>query len=93
MEETYKKYYLDFSAVLKSRSDIAGLWNSVFSGEGGDFFRLKPYEPGDKVKRLHRPSFARGEYYVKEFHGEYYEEIWLVIDLASSQLPSEDSNR
>lgn len=80
----YRKEYFDFSALFRARSDLAGLWNSIFRGEGGDILRIKPYEPGDKAQNIHKPSFAKGEYFVKEFFGERRVVIWLVFEIAAS---------
>lgn len=76
--------YLDLLALLRSRSDIAGMWSSMLHGEGGDLSDIRPYMPGDKLQRIHRPSFARGELLVKEFSGDRHATIDFVFDISLS---------
>ena len=81
------KAYFDLSALLHSRSELAGVWNSVFFGYGGDIAFVRPYQPGDKIRQIHKPSFARGELMTKEFFGERRMAIQLMTDVARSTQP------
>lgn len=76
--------YVDFANFLRSRSEVAGLWRSVFIGTGGGIARIRPYQPGDRIRRIHRPSLARGEVQVKDFFGERRLSVWLFFDITLS---------
>lgn len=82
-----RKAYFDFTALLRSKSEIAGIWSSLFLGQGGDISHIRPYQPGDKLRHIHRPSFARGELMAKEFLGERRMAIRIVFDVGPSITP------
>ncbi|MFY9457576.1 MAG: DUF58 domain-containing protein [Candidatus Spechtbacterales bacterium] len=82
------KAYFDFTTLLRSKSEIAGIWGSVFLGQGGDISHIRPYQPGDKLRSIHRPSFFRGELMTKEFFGERRMAIRLIFDVGSSITPT-----
>lgn len=81
---TERRAYFDILDLLRSQSDTAGVWRSMLVGEGGDLSDVRPYEPGDKPQRIHRPSFARGQLLVKEFFGDRHASIKLVFDTSFS---------
>lgn len=81
------KAYFDFTALLRSKSELAGIWSSVFLGQGGNLSSVRPYQPGDKLRHIHRPSFARGELMTKEFFGERKMAIRLIVDVARLTTP------
>jgi hypothetical protein len=60
------------------------VWRSLLVGAGGDLSDIRPYEPGDKPQRIHRPSFAKGNLFVKEFFGNRYASIKLILDTSLS---------
>ncbi len=81
------KAYFDFTALLRSKSEFAGIWSSVFLGQGGDISHIRPYQPGDKLRNIHKPSFFRGELMTKEFLGERRMAIRMVFDVGPSVTP------
>ena len=76
--------YFDILALFRSQSGVAGVWRSMLIGDGGDLADIRPYEPGDKPQRIHRPSFAKGNFFVKEFLGNRHASIKLVFDTSFS---------
>lgn len=53
-------------------------------GHGGDLASTRPYQQGDRLRTIHRPSFARGELMTKEFVGERRMEIRIIVDISYS---------
>ncbi|HTS55846.1 MAG TPA: DUF58 domain-containing protein [Burkholderiales bacterium] len=50
-------------------------------GDSEEFIQLRDYRPGDPLRRIHWPSFAKaGKPVVKEFQDEYFTRYALVLD-------------
>ena len=50
-------------------------------GDSEEFVSLREYRPGDPLKRMHWPKFARtGEPIVREYQDEFFELVALVLD-------------
>ncbi len=50
-------------------------------GDSEEFMQLRDYRPGDPLRHIHWPSFARaGKPVVKEFQDEYFTRYALVLD-------------
>ena len=82
------KAYFDFIALLRSKGEVAGLWRSIFVGYGGDLSSTRPYQQGDRMRTIHKPSFLRGELMTKEFFGERRLEIRVIVDISSYITPA-----
>ncbi len=51
------------------------------AGVGNDFFGIRPYRPGDEIRRVHwKGTAARGMMMVKEFEAADSKRITLVLD-------------
>jgi len=63
------------------RFQRGGVSQSLAVGESQEFVQLRDYRPGDPLRHIHWPSFARrGEPVVKEFQDEYFTRYALVLD-------------
>lgn len=50
-------------------------------GDSQEFHGIRPYRPGDPLRRLHHPSWARtGTPHVREFQDEYLDREALLLD-------------
>lgn len=50
-------------------------------GDSQEFMQLRDYRPGDPLRQIHWPSFAKaGKPVVKEFQDEYFTRYALVLD-------------
>lgn len=59
----------------------AGLANVGGVGDSQEFHALRPYRPGDPLRRLHFPSWARtGTPHVKDYQDEYFDRQALLLD-------------
>lgn len=64
---------------------MAGHYHSVFKGRGMDFDEVRPYEPGDDVKRIDWNVTARtGVVHIKKYIEERELTVLLVVDLSAS---------
>lgn len=79
LPRTYPVPSLDLRAGR--RYQPGGRRTSLSSGDSQEFAGLRDYRPGDPVRHIHWPSFARfGEPKVKEFQDEYQTRLALVLD-------------
>ena len=51
------------------------------SGEGVEFAGIRPYNSGDRIRRIHWPtSLKRQQMYVNEYHREHNADVILLLD-------------
>ena len=63
----------------------AGGYASAFRGAGIEFDELRPYEPGDDVRRIDWNATARrGEPYVRRFREERDQTLVILLDVSAS---------
>ena len=64
---------------------LAGQYHSRFKGHGIAFAEVRPYQPGDEVRRIDWNVSARtGELFVKVFHEERELTVMLLVDVSAS---------
>jgi len=64
---------------------LAGDYRSAFSGLGSELFQVRPYEPGDDVRRIEWNVTARtGQTHVRVELAERVLVTWLVMDASAS---------
>jgi uncharacterized protein (DUF58 family) len=64
---------------------VAGDYHSVFKGTGMEFAEVRPYQPGDDVRRIDWNVTARmGTPFVKQFVEERDLTIFIVVDVSGS---------
>jgi len=64
---------------------LAGDYRSAFAGVGSELWQLRPYEPGDDVRRIEWNVTARtGEPHVRVELAERVLVTWLVLDASAS---------
>ncbi|OIP38719.1 MAG: hypothetical protein AUK47_11250 [Deltaproteobacteria bacterium CG2_30_63_29] len=64
---------------------LAGQYHSVFRGRGMDFDEVRPYQPGDDIRRIDWNVSARtGEVHVKHFVEERELTVFLLVDASAS---------
>lgn len=65
---------------------FAGNYSSLFRGQGMTFSEVRPYQPGDDVRRIDWNVSARSrEVYVKQFIEERELTICILVDVSASQ--------
>ena len=75
------------SLTTRRRVDtrLAGLYRSVFRGQGMEFEEVRPYAAGDDVRSIDWNVTARAdEPYVKQFREEREMAVWVVVDVSAS---------
>ncbi len=64
---------------------MAGQYHSVFKGRGMDFDEVRPYQPGDEVRRIDWNVTARtGVTHVKKYVEERELTVMLLVDVSAS---------
>jgi len=64
---------------------LAGQYHSVFKGSGMAFSEVRPYQPGDDIRRIDWNVTARmHEAFVKIFSEERELTVFMLVDLSSS---------
>ena len=64
---------------------LAGDYRSAFAGVGSELWQVRPYEPGDDVRRIEWNVTARtGEPHVRVELAERVLVSWLVLDASAS---------
>lgn len=67
------------------KESFAGAYHAVFKGQGMSFDEVRPYLPGDEVRRIDWNVTARsGEPYIKRFIEERELTVLLMVDLSAS---------
>ena len=65
---------------------LAGEYHSVFKGMGMEFDEMRPYSPGDDVRRIDwNVTARRGRPFVKEHIEERELTALLIVDLSASK--------
>jgi uncharacterized protein (DUF58 family) len=76
---------LDLQIGRKMEGLLAGDYRSSFLGAGTELAQVRPYEPGDDVRRIDWNVTARtGEPHVRVFLAERVLATWLVLDVSAS---------
>ena len=64
---------------------LSGDYRSAFAGLGTEFHQVRPYQPGDDVRRIDWNVTARtGELHVRVELAERVLVTWLVLDASAS---------
>ena len=64
---------------------LAGDYRSAFAGIGSELWQVRPYQPGDDVRRIEWNATARtGEAHVRVELAERVLVSWLVVDASAS---------
>lgn len=73
---------------------FSGEYHSVFKGQGIHFSDFREYYPGDDVRSIAWKVTARtGKTHIKTFEEERELNVFLVVDVSSSQIFSSNDNR
>ena len=84
-EELRQIRRLQLQAGRRVDSLFAGNYRSAFRGRGMEFEEVRPYVPGDDVRRIDWNVTARtGEPFIKEFREERQLTLVLVLDVSGS---------
>ncbi len=69
----------------KSQAALMGQYHSAFKGQGMVFSEIRPYEPGDEIRRIDWNKTARfKEPYVKVMQEERELTVMLMVDVSAS---------
>ncbi len=75
----------------RRRLQPGGLSQASAVGEAQEFIGLRDYRPGDPLRHIHWPSWARtGRPVVKEFQDEYFSRQALILDSFAAPLREQD---
>ncbi len=78
-------YQLEVKTRLMSQQLLSGNYASIFLGRGMDFDDVRPYQPGDDVRRIDWNVTARMRAtYVKRFTEEREITFVILVDLSAS---------
>ena len=76
---------IEISTRRMVADNFAGRYHSVFKGQGMEFDEVRPYNPGDDVRRIDWNVTARiGSPYVRRYHEERETTVMLVLDASGS---------
>src|SRR4051794_23678813 len=76
---------LELSVGRRVDGLLAGDYRSAFAGVGSELWQVRPYEPGDDVRRIEWNVTARtGEPHVRVELAERVLVTWLVVDASAS---------
>lgn len=76
---------IEMRTTMLVESLMAGQYRSVFKGRGMDFDEVRPYEPGDEVRRIDWNVTARtGVVHIKKYIEERELTVLLVVDVSAS---------
>jgi uncharacterized protein (DUF58 family) len=77
---------IEIGTRKKVGSLFAGNYTSIFRGQGMTFAEVRPYQPGDDVRRIDWNVSARSkDIYIKQYTEERELTICLVVDVSASQ--------
>jgi uncharacterized protein (DUF58 family) len=77
---------LEITTTRLANAQLAGNYTSVVKGQGLAFREVRPYQPGDDVRRIDWNVSARmNEPFVKVFVEEREMTVMLVVDLSASE--------
>lgn len=78
-------FHLQLQCRKKVDHLLAGLYRSVFKGQGLEFDEVRPYENGDDVRNIDWNVTARtGQPYIKKYHEEREGCLFFIIDMSAS---------
>jgi uncharacterized protein (DUF58 family) len=78
---------IEIITARQAQNQLAGAYQSVFKGMGMAFSEVRPYHPGDDVRRIDWNVTARsGEPHVKLFVEEREMTVMLLVDASASGL-------
>jgi uncharacterized protein (DUF58 family) len=78
---------LDLAIGRRVNGLLSGDYRSAFTGIGAEFHQIRPYTPGDDVRRIDWNVTARtGEIHVRVELAERELVTWLVLDLSTSMV-------
>lgn len=96
MNASFEKYGVMAGAELrrlklvlrrKLDQEMLGNYRSAFRGQGLQFADLRPYVPGDEIKRIHWKASARtGHIFVKSFEESRQAKVLCCLDTSASML-------
>src|SRR5271154_5315884 len=76
---------LDLAIGRRVSGLLAGDYRSAFAGVGTELYQVRPYQPGDDVRRIDWNVTARtGETHVRVELAERVLVAWLVVDASAS---------
>lgn len=76
---------LDLAIARRVNVQLPGEYRSAFVGAGSEFQQIRPYQPGDDVRRIDWNVTARtGEPHVRVDLAERVLVTWLVLDASAS---------
>src|SRR5206468_5565656 len=76
---------LELAVARRVDGLLAGDYQSAFAGVGSELWQVRPYEPGDDVRRIEWNVTARtGEPHVRVELAERVLVTWLVVDASAS---------
>ncbi len=95
------RHYISIIEKLRIRSDkilqgmFAGMHRSPYLGYTADFEDHRQYNPGDNIKLIDWPLWARSEkLFIKRFKEDTNANVYLILDSTLSMAyPSEDRNK
>lgn len=77
---------IELRTTLLVENLMAGQYRSVFKGRGMDFDEVRPYEPGDEVRRIDWNVTARtGVVHIKKYIEERELSVLLLVDVSASK--------
>ena len=77
--------HIEISTRHLVMDSFGGDYQSVFRGQGMEFDEVRPYNPGDEVRRIDWNVTARtGEAYVRRYREERESTVMLVVDASGS---------
>jgi uncharacterized protein (DUF58 family) len=77
--------HIEISTRHLVMDSFAGEYQSVFRGQGMEFDEVRPYNPGDEIRRIDWNVTTRsGEPYVRRYHEERESTVMLVVDASGS---------
>lgn len=78
---------IEIITARQAQNQLAGAYQSVFKGMGMAFSEVRPYQPGDDVRRIDWNVTARsGEPHIKLFVEEREMTVMLLVDASASGL-------
>ncbi len=79
-----------FSMPLSHRYQPGGIALASMTGESRELIGVRPYRPGDPIRDLHAPTWARvGVPVVREYRQEYFTRVGVVVDTDLSKRSDE----
>lgn len=80
----------DPSAPMPHPEGLVGLSRSSRPGSGSEFNSLRPFQPGDRLRRIHWPvSLRTGTLHVSSTYGDEDSHVVLLVDAFSDLGPRE----